>query len=165
MSFVVRNLQRSVPFSVERLRSHVSILVNIFEIKNYSLGVICVSKFRIKRMNMMYRNVGRPTDVLSFPNQDPIVPGQFSSEPLLYDNCLGDIFLCPAVIKGQCASEGTDFQDSLPVYVTHGICHLLGYKHGTKEDWKLMFSKEHKILSTFSQRTGIDSAPLTSYSH
>jgi ssRNA-specific RNase YbeY (16S rRNA maturation enzyme) len=69
MSFVVRNLQRSVPLSVKHLRSHVSILMNLFDlIESYSLGVICVSKLRIKEMNKVYRNVEGSTDVLSFPN-------------------------------------------------------------------------------------------------
>ncbi len=68
MSFVVRNLQRSVPLNVKRLRSHVSILMNLFGIERYCLSVICLSKLRIKTMNKVYRNVEGPTDVLSFPN-------------------------------------------------------------------------------------------------
>ncbi|CAB3985882.1 ribonuclease isoform X3 [Paramuricea clavata] len=116
-------------------------------------------------MNKVYRNVEGSTDVLSFPNHQDIIPGQLQIESLGFDNSLGDIFLCPSVIKQQCVEDETDFQNSLPVYVTHGICHLLGYTHNTKEDWKLMFSKEKEILSAFTQRTGINCIPLTSYSN
>ena len=68
MSFVVRNIQISVPLSVKLLRKQVAILMNLFEIEHYSLGVICLSKLRMKRMNKVYRHVEKATDVLSFPN-------------------------------------------------------------------------------------------------
>ena len=68
MSIVVRNIQRSVPLNVKHLRRQVSILMRLFELESCSLGVICVSKLRIKNMNKVYRNVNEPTDVLSFPN-------------------------------------------------------------------------------------------------
>lgn len=68
MSVVVRNLQRSVPLNVKRLRNHVSILMNLFDIESYSLGVICMSKSQIKHLNKVYCNIDGSTDVLSFPN-------------------------------------------------------------------------------------------------
>ena len=137
--------------------------MNLFEIERYSLGVICLSKLRIKRMNKVYRNFEKATDVLSFPNYHDIIPGQLPQiETLTVDNNLGDIFLCPSVIKEQCVQDKMDFENSLPVYVTHGICHLLGYTHSTKEEWELMFTKEKEILAAFTQETGIKCIPLTS---
>jgi ssRNA-specific RNase YbeY (16S rRNA maturation enzyme) len=44
-----------------------------------------------------------------------IIPGQLQIESLGFDNSLGDIFLCPSVIKQQCVKDETDFQNSLPV--------------------------------------------------
>lgn len=67
MSLVVRNLQRSVPFSTNILKKHVSVLIKLFAIEDYDLGVICVSKLRMQKLNKVYRNVDLPTDVLSFP--------------------------------------------------------------------------------------------------
>ena len=69
MSIVVRNLQRSAQLNVKHLRNHVTILMKLFGIETYSLGVICVSKLRMTKMNKLYRKVEEPTDVLSFPNQ------------------------------------------------------------------------------------------------
>ncbi|XP_046846355.1 endoribonuclease YbeY-like isoform X3 [Xenia sp. Carnegie-2017] len=120
MTLVVRNLQRSVTFSLKKLRNHVQLLMNLLEMESYSLGVIFVGESCIKQMNNEYCNINKPTDILSFPNH---------------------------------------------VYVTHGICHLMGYTHHTSEDWTLMFSKEKEILSAFAERTGIICSPLTAQSN
>ena len=45
-----------------------------------------------------------------------IIPGQLPQiDALTFDNSLGDIFLCPSVIKEQCVQDETNFQNSLPV--------------------------------------------------
>ncbi|XP_046846353.1 endoribonuclease YbeY-like isoform X1 [Xenia sp. Carnegie-2017] len=165
MTLVVRNLQRSVTFSLKKLRNHVQLLMNLLEMESYSLGVIFVGESCIKQMNNEYCNINKPTDILSFPNHI-IMPGKLhTNEALKLDENLGDIFLCPSVIRNHCVDDETDFQNSLPVYVTHGICHLMGYTHHTSEDWTLMFSKEKEILSAFAERTGIICSPLTAQSN
>ena len=47
--------------------------------------------------------------------------------------------LCPAVIVEVCEDEGVRLEDRLPIIVTHGLCHLMGYRHDSKEELKRVF--------------------------
>ena len=63
-----------------------------------------------------------------------LVPGSFPQPERDCDYNLGDIILCPAVVEGVCRGEGVRLEQRLPVIVTHGLCHLIGHRHGTQEE-------------------------------
>ncbi|MBN3314504.1 YBEY Endoribonuclease, partial [Atractosteus spatula] len=158
MSFVLRNLQRVVPLRRAKLRREVETLRQILGIQRFDLGLICVDNQRIQHINKTYRHKDTPTDVLSFPFYEA---GELPSQ-LDQDECnLGDIFLGVEYLLRQCDEEGWDFHSALTVVTAHGICHLLGYRHETEEEWKQMFQKESYILNEFNKRTGCHLEPLT----
>jgi probable rRNA maturation factor len=76
------------------------------------VGLKVVGKSEIQKLNNEYRQINKPTDVLSFPIYE--VTPKIADHPLL----LGDIIVCP-----QCA------QDDILFLVQHSILHLLGYHH------------------------------------
>ncbi|XP_033099307.1 endoribonuclease YbeY-like, partial [Anneissia japonica] len=88
-----------------------------------------------------------------------LVPGQLPSIESFSD--LGDIFLGMPYVYSQCCKEGSDIQKVLPVLVTHGLCHLLGYDHLTHQQWKQMFQKESEILMKFNEIMDSRLQPLT----
>ncbi|XP_031564015.1 endoribonuclease YbeY-like isoform X2 [Actinia tenebrosa] len=47
------------------------------------------------------------------------------------------------------------------VLIAHGLCHLLGYTHDTKDSLIQMHKKESEILTAFNELTGYSTAPLT----
>ncbi|XP_015273046.1 PREDICTED: putative ribonuclease [Gekko japonicus] len=47
------------------------------------------------------------------------------------------------------------------VTVAHGLCHLLGYKHSTEEEWQQMFERETHILQEINRSSGTNLQPLT----
>ena len=47
------------------------------------------------------------------------------------DYNLGDVILGMSVICEEGESEGVRVEERLPVIFTHGLCHLLGYRHNT----------------------------------
>ena len=59
---------------------------------------------------------------------------------------MGDIFICYDKILEQSQNYGHSVLREFSFLVTHGIYHLLGYDHMTKEDEKEMFDKQEKIL-------------------
>lgn len=56
------------------------------------------------------------------------------------DYNLGDIILGMPVISEECASDGVKLVDRLPIIVTHGLCHLIGYRHGNNSQLKKVWS-------------------------
>ncbi|KAK6292695.1 endoribonuclease YbeY [Coregonus clupeaformis] len=161
MGVVLRNLQNVVPLRRARLRKDVETLRHILGIQKFDLGVICVDNRKIQRINNIYRKKNMPTDVLSFPFYEELRPGKLPC-PLYRDELnLGDIFLGVEYLMKQCQQESQDLHGTLTSVTAHGICHLLGYRHETEEEWKEMLQKESYILNEFNRFTGRQLVPLT----
>ncbi|XP_015232518.1 PREDICTED: putative ribonuclease isoform X1 [Cyprinodon variegatus] len=165
MGVVLRNLQRVVPLRRARLRRDVDTLRHILGIHKFDLGIICVDNRRIQQINSIYRKKNTPTDVLSFPFYESVYfqdlrPGKLPC-PLHRDELnLGDIFLGVEFVMKQCQEESVDLHAALTAVTAHGICHLLGYRHETEEEWTEMLQREQYILSEFSRLTGRHTEPL-----
>lgn len=161
MGLVLRNLQTAVPLRRARLRRDVEILRHIFGVQKFDMGIICVDNRKIQRINHIYRKRNQPTDVLSFPFYEDLRPGKMPCVLQRDEYNLGDIFLGVEYVMQQCRETSQDLHQTLTVVTAHGICHLLGYRHQTEEDWSEMQQKESYILSEFNRLTGSRLEPLT----
>lgn len=103
------------------------------------VSLILVDTLKIHEMNKMYRNIDRPTDVLSFESDD--------EED---DNYLGEIFICIDKVYSQAEEYGHSINREFAFLLVHGILHLHGYDHMTKEDEIIMFKKQEEILNKFN---------------
>lgn len=111
--------------------------------RDVELCISLVSPERIHELNRSFRNVDRPTDVLSFPCDDPDeVPEGMPVE-------LGDIFLAPQVVLAQTHEFGTTFEEETDLLITHGMLHLLGYDHIEDGEAEVMEARERAILSVW----------------
>lgn len=161
MGVVLRNLQKVVPLRRARLRRDIDTLRHILGVQKFDLGIICVDNRRIQQINNTYRKKNVPTDVLSFPFYEDLRPGKLPC-PLHRDELnLGDIFLGVEFVMKQCREESLDLHGALTVVTAHGICHLLGYRHETQEEWEEMLQRESYILSEYNRLTGRNLEPLT----
>lgn len=76
----------------------------------------------MKELNRKYRGKNRPTDVLSFsrleggPPAGPVVD-------------VGDIVLCPSVIRIQAREFGVPYHEELARMLIHGVLHIFGFDH------------------------------------
>uniref|UniRef100_A0AAY4BK08 Uncharacterized protein n=1 Tax=Denticeps clupeoides TaxID=299321 RepID=A0AAY4BK08_9TELE len=154
MGVVLRNLQTVVPVRRARLRRDVETLRHILGIQKFDLGLICVDNRRIQRINNIYRKKDSPTDVLSFPFYEDLRPGKLPCALHRDELNLGDVFLGVEYLMHQCSDTSQDLHGALTVVTAHGICHLLGYRHETEEEWKEMLQKESYILTEFNRLTG-----------
>jgi len=99
-----------------------------------NMQVIFLKQEAIHQMNMTYRKIDRPTDVLSFINDD------------IEDDSLGDIFISIEQARLQADDYGHSFQREIGFLAVHGYLHLLGYDHHTDEEEKIMIQEQERIL-------------------
>ena len=98
----------------------------------------------IHELNNTYRHIDRETDVISFAFLD-----NEDRDSLLSSNqevVLGDIYICLDVAKRQAKEYGNTLSRELRFLFVHGLLHLLGYDHMTKEDEEIMFPLQEEIL-------------------
>jgi probable rRNA maturation factor len=114
------------------------------------LTITLVGADRMTALNDNYMGKTGPTDVLSFPIEDFSTGFAWdeSGPPLL----LGDIFICPAVVRANAADTGVPFEDEMALMVVHGILHLLGRDHVIEEEAAAMERREREILAMAGRR-------------
>ena len=118
------------------------------ENKEGVISLVIVGTARIKKLNKKYRKKNRATDVLSF---GPKAKSEFKE--IQEENFLGEIVICPRVIKKTVRRQGSVFDKELARVLIHGILHLLGYDHLKEKDAKIMQEKEDKYLTqTLNQK-------------
>lgn len=85
------------------------------------------SRDESRDLNLRYREIDAPTDVLSFPIGEEFPDGFYC----------GDIHICLPVAREQAVSAGHSLAQELRTLVIHGLLHLAGYDH-EKDDGEMM---------------------------
>lgn len=95
--------------------------------------IIFVTNSQIHEYNKAYRGKDRPTDVLSFIDEED-------------DETYGDVFISLEKVKEQAIEFEHSYQRELCFLATHGYLHLKGYDHIIKEEEKIMMNLTEEIL-------------------
>ncbi len=107
------------------------------------LSCIIVDDKQIHEINRDYRNIDRPTDVISFAYEDDEI---FDIEGM--PRQLGDIFISIDKANQQAEEYGHSFHREFCFLFTHGLLHLLGYDHVNDEvEEEMMFGLQELILN------------------
>ena len=112
------------------------------------ISISLVDEAEISRLNEDHLARSGPTDVLAFPIEDlvaGVVPEQGGDRPPLL---VGDVVICPAVVRRQAAEADVPFDDEMALIVVHGILHLLGYDHAVEGDAEKMERRERELLTS-----------------
>ncbi len=105
----------------------------------------------IHSVNREFRNVDRPTDVLSFPMNE-LTPGAFDAAECERDMDTGAVLLGDMMISiPRCAAQGEEFghgyNRELMYLTVHSVLHLLGYDHVDEGEMKhAMRAREKAIM-------------------
>lgn len=101
---------------------------------------------QIHTLNLQYRQVDRPTDVLSFPLMD--FTGE-SEEPVADEPVvsLGDIVLSLEKAAEQASEYGHSFEREVAFLTVHSMLHLLGYDHVKEEEERDMRARQRSIMA------------------
>ena len=101
-----------------------------------SVNIRFISKPEIKELNFRFLNKDKPTNVLSFPPQ----------ESTLDDELLGDIAICPEIIKSEANDQNKEKQSHLFHIILHSLLHLTGHDHSDDSSAEIMENIEVEAL-------------------
>ena len=89
-------------------------------------------------LNSRYRDIKKPTNVLSFPSE--ITLNNFA-------HILGDIVICWDLLISEANNQNKRLLDHASHLFVHGLLHLLGYSHDDDETARQMEAIEVKALA------------------
>lgn len=103
-------------------------------------SLVLVSDSKIRELNKQWRGKDSSTDVLSFPlDLEP----DFEETPFE----VGEVIISVETAQRQAEEYGHDLKREIAFLITHGLLHILGFDHETREDEKEMFGRQKKILA------------------
>jgi probable rRNA maturation factor len=125
------------------------------------VSLLFVDATTIATLNERFMHKTGPTDVLSFPIEDELIPsGRFpdsgtpgpgmtdepAESPILL---LGDVVICPAVAAVNALEHEMSLDDEIALLVVHGVLHLLGWDHQADAEAERMEARERHLLDRF----------------
>lgn len=114
------------------------------------ISVMLTDDEGIHRVNREFRDVDRPTDVLSFPLNE-LTPGEFDAAICERDMDSGAVLLGDMMISvPRCAAQGEEFghryERELMYLTVHSVLHLLGYDHVDEGEMKRQMRAREKAI-------------------
>ena len=106
-------------------------------LSNCSVNIKIVDNNEIENLNKKFRNKDRPTNVLSFTNDD--ISRRIT-------NNLGDIAISYEYVERESKEQDKKFDDHIVHMFIHGIYHILGFDHKDDPMADKMENKEIILL-------------------
>ena len=127
----------------ETLYNFILFCIKQLELKNVLFNVIIVNNEEIHELNKLYRNIDKPTDVITFALED------VKDNVSLDIRMLGDIYISYDKVMEQALEYGHTSKREICFLAVHGILHLLGYDHMNKDEEEKMFKLQKELLDKY----------------
>ena len=118
--------------------------------EEFEVSISFVNNQEMRSLNKEYRNIGKETDVLSFPLvefiEEELNTEDEDAEYIEEEIALGDIVISMEKAVEQSEEYGHSFKRELAFLLVHGMLHLLGYDHDEEASEGEMFDKQEEIL-------------------
>lgn len=150
------NIKRGIGFAFSRawLKNIIKAVLSAEKInKPVEVSLLVTDDRHMHKMNLLYRGINAPTDVLSFALTEKPVDAQdivFPEEQIGLTN-LGEIIISFPRIVEQAADHGVPMAEETALMTVHGMLHLLGYDHGNAAEARKMRRREKAILTLIQQ--------------
>lgn len=121
------------------------------------VNVLFTDNASIREINRENREIDAPTDVLSFPNAEFIVPAEFDdledTQPEVFhpdtgELMLGDIVISVEKVVSQAEEFGHSAERELGFLLAHSVLHLCGFDHMEEEERAVMEENQRQIMDT-----------------
>lgn len=123
------------------------------------MAITFVDNARVHEVNLEYRGIDRPTDVVSLeykPESDVVVGEEDLLEyPELaelmedFDVYIGELYISIDKAREQAKEYGHSYEREMGFLAVHGFLHINGYDHYTPEEEKEMFQLQEEILTAY----------------
>ena len=174
----IKVTQRKYKVDEDAVRLHIKSISDVLGVGDFQVDVWYCSENKIRELNGDWRGKRKSTDVLSFPANEFIKPGEFDydADPTMqYMKHLGDIVVAPAYVQRQCERDKSYYEQDgsydddedagvskamarefeldkrIDLLLVHSMVHLLGYDHESPGEWKEMTAKEEQVLAALEK--------------
>jgi probable rRNA maturation factor len=110
-------------------------------------SIVLTGDETIRALNRDFREVDRPTDVLSFPLAEPEDLRDAEAEVFL-----GEIYISLETARAQALAARRPFTREVAHLTVHGLLHLLGYDHHTAGARRKMVALERRVMRALRGR-------------
>jgi probable rRNA maturation factor len=145
MQIELINSQDRVEFNFGFVEKATSYIIKKFDPGSRKLiNIIFIGNDEIKKLNKEYRNIDRPTDVLSFSYlSDPDISEKYDDVSII-----GEIYISPGAAVENSMEQGDEWSPELEIIllVIHGLLHIYGYDHENEEDKASMFRIQDSMI-------------------
>ena len=122
------------------------------------LSLLLTMNTQIQEMNARFRDIEKPTDVLSFPMIEYPASGEFDFleerddcfEPETGELSLGDIVISKEKVITQAEEYGHSVLREYAFLIVHSILHLTGYDHIEEDERRIMEAKQDEIMEVLN---------------
>lgn len=142
--------EEGYPVDEDSLREAVTTVLAMHDALDAGLSIVITTNEAVQELNLQYRDIDAPTDVLSFSAEQ--LPPELADDEGRY---LGDLVIAYPYASQQAVRLKHPVRESFMLLVVHGTLHLLGYDHDTLENRAIMWDAQEKALNTLGIDTRI----------
>lgn len=127
--------------------------------QNKEMAVTFVDNKRVHEVNLEYRGIDRPTDVVSleykpeneifFDEEDLQDNPELAEMMEDFDAYIGELYISIDKAREQAEDYGHSYEREMGFLAVHGFLHINGYDHYTPEEEAEMFGLQEEILTTY----------------
>lgn len=144
---------------LEQIRSLLEFAAQKIGKEEKEMAVTFVDNARVHEVNLAYRGIDRPTDVVSLeykPEEDIFFDEEELAEnPELnafladFDAYIGELYISVDKAYEQAEEYGHSFEREMGFLAVHGFLHINGYDHYTPQEEAEMFGLQEEILTAY----------------
>lgn len=111
------------------------------------LSILLCGDSEMQRLNLEYRGLDRPTDVLAFALNE-------GESPQLAPHVLGDVVVSIDTARRQAARQKRSLISEVTHLLAHGLLHLLGFDHRDRDEERRMVARTDLLVSAATGAQG-----------
>lgn len=148
-TLVSRRAPRSPALSSRTVRGLADRMLRALDLAGAELSVLLTDDATIRELNREHREKDSATDVLAFPMdlEHGVGTAPTGARPAI----LGDVVISLDTADRQARRRGRPLRDEVRFLLAHGLLHLIGYDHATREEKREMDSMTRRLVEAASR--------------